>query len=69
MGESVPGRTTATVGRIEHLGDQTRMHMTIDGTDLISLADPHIRLQSGEQILVGASSALFFDSAGERIRT
>jgi len=68
VGGAAPHAATARVGRIEHLGDQTRMHLALDGCDLVTLTDPHTRTQLGEELLVGPIAPLFFDAAGQRLR-
>jgi multiple sugar transport system ATP-binding protein len=60
-------RKKARVRRIEHLGDQTRMHLSINGASLVTLVESHTRIQAGEEIWITPSSTLFFDAAGERI--
>ncbi|MEM9757397.1 MAG: ABC transporter ATP-binding protein, partial [Pseudomonadota bacterium] len=35
------GGREASVVRVEHLGDQTRLHLTFEGHDIITLADVH----------------------------
>jgi multiple sugar transport system ATP-binding protein len=64
-----PDSVDATIGRIEHLGDQTRAHLQLNGSNLITLVEPHTRLQPGESLPVAPRDPLFFDSQGERIRT
>jgi len=58
----------ARVGRIEHLGDQTRMHLSVAGTPLVTLTDPHTLIQPGEEVAVAPLAPLFFDAGGNRIR-
>lgn len=57
----------ATVVRVEHLGDQTRLHLKLAGEDLITLADPHTGLAPGETIRVTAQNPIFFDADGNRV--
>jgi multiple sugar transport system ATP-binding protein len=68
VGSDAPHAVPAKVGRIEHLGDQIRMHLTVGETPLVTLADPHAAVREGETLPVGASDPLFFDAAGDRIR-
>lgn len=63
LGEGQP----ATIRRIEHLGDQTRLHLSMGPHDLITLTDPHTRLAAGQQILVRPENPLWFDAAGARV--
>ena len=57
----------AKVNRVEHLGDQTRLHLMLDGHDIITLADASTDLESGDTIAIQPNRALYFDAAGARI--
>ncbi|WP_422021896.1 ABC transporter ATP-binding protein [Roseibium sp.] len=57
----------STVKRMEHLGDQVRLHLTLDGHDLVTLTDPHADLQPGDTIAIQPRNPLFFDASGARI--
>jgi multiple sugar transport system ATP-binding protein len=57
----------AKVGRIEHLGDQTRLHLDLDGHRIITLTDAHSNLSPGDTIAVKPVNPLYFDSAGLRL--
>ncbi len=57
----------ATVVRVEHLGDQTRLHLKLNDHDVITLTDPHSSLAPGETIRIAAQNPLFFDAEGVRI--
>ena len=59
---------TATVRRVEHLGDQTRLHLTCDSHDLITLTDVHTPLTQGATITIHPENPLWFDANGTRIR-
>ncbi len=58
---------TAKVSRVERLGDQTRLHLKLDGNDIITLTDAHTRLESGNTIAIQPRNALYFDADGARI--
>jgi multiple sugar transport system ATP-binding protein len=58
----------ATVRRLEHLGDQTRLHLTLAGHDIVTLTDAHARLAPGDPLPVRPENPLWFDAAGARIR-
>ena len=58
---------TAKVVRVEHLGDQTRLHLDLDGHGIITLADPHTTMQSGDNISIAPRDPLYFDASGARI--
>ena len=57
----------ASVARVEHLGDQTRLHLDVDGHSLVTLADVHTELKTGDQVAVEPYKALYFDAAGMRL--
>ena len=57
----------AKVVRVEHLGDQTRLHLSLDGHALITLTDPHTPLASGDTIAVRPDNPLYFAADGARI--
>jgi len=58
---------TAIVKRIEPLGDQTRLHLTVAEQVLITLVDPHTQLAAGDSVSVSLRNPLFFDAQGKRI--
>ena len=57
----------ALVKRVEHLGDQTRLHLTFKRHDLITVTDTHTPLRGGETIRIQPSRPLYFDAAGMRL--
>ena len=67
IGKSGRHRAKAKVRRIEHLGDQTRMHLQVNGSSIVTLTDSHSQIQFGEELWVAPSEPLFFDAAGARI--
>ncbi len=56
------------VTRVERLGDQTRVHLTLGGHELVTLADPHTDLAPGAVLPVRPEGALWFDAGGRRMR-
>jgi multiple sugar transport system ATP-binding protein len=61
----------AAVGRvtwIEHLGDQSRVHVAVAGTDLVTLHDPDDGLLVGDAVDVQMVAPLLFAADGERVR-
>jgi multiple sugar transport system ATP-binding protein len=61
------GRANAEVVRVEHLGDQTHLHLTLGGQAMTTLVDPHAPLRRGDRVEVVARRPLYFDSAGRRV--
>lgn len=60
------GRSTR-VTRVEHLGDQTRLHLDLDGHALVTLTDAHSALTPGDTVAVSPERPLWFDGAGARV--
>ncbi len=58
----------AKVRRVEHLGDQSRLHLTVGTHDLVTLTDVHTRHVPGDSLLVRPENPLWFDASGTRIR-
>lgn len=58
---------TSKVMRVEHLGDQTRLHLDLDGHGIVTLADPHTSLKTGDMIAIAPRRPLYFDASGARI--
>lgn len=57
----------AKVVRVEHLGDQTRLHLSLNDHTLTTLAAPHTPLVSGDTLSIEPVNALYFDATGARI--
>lgn len=58
---------SGTVTRIEHLGDQTRLHLRVNGHDIVTLTEPHTGLKAGDPIAIAPKNPLWFDASGARI--
>lgn len=56
------------VNRVEHLGDQDYLHVTINGEELVTLSNPDDNLSAGNQILLELLDPLYFDKDGNRVR-
>ncbi len=63
QGEGQP----ATVRRVEHLGDQTRLHLSLGPHALITLSDAHTPLRPGDSLAIQPKNPLWFDASGNRI--
>ncbi len=57
----------ASVIRVEHLGDQTRLHLRFNGHDIVTLADAHTPLRAGEMVRIRPDDPLYFDADGNRV--
>ncbi len=55
------------VTRVEHLGDQTRLHLSFREHDLITVTDAHTPLRLGDIVLIRPDKPFYFDNAGRRI--
>jgi len=55
------------VVRVEHLGDQTRLHLTLEGHDIVTLADVHTALEPGDTVPIEPRNPLYFDATGARV--
>jgi len=58
-------RTTVT--RIEHLGDQSHLHLDVGGQPVVTLSDPEANLGAGDVVSLSLNNALYFDADGGRI--
>ena len=55
------------VTRIEHLGDQTRLHLKFKEHDLITITDAHTHLHRGDTLKIQPNKPFFFDEKEQRI--
>tara|TARA_R100001143_G_scaffold62663_1_gene66536 strand:+ start:24102 stop:25097 length:996 start_codon:yes stop_codon:yes gene_type:complete len=56
------------VTRVEHLGDQTRLHLTLKGHNLITVTDAHTALTNDSILKIQPQDPLYFDANGIRVR-
>ena len=57
----------AKVVRVEHLGDQMRLHLELEGQAVTPLADPHQDYEAGDTVKIRPRDPLYFDTNGQRI--
>ncbi|MBW8299199.1 MAG: ABC transporter ATP-binding protein [Hydrogenophaga sp.] len=55
------------VTRVEHLGDQTRLHLSFRKHDLVTVTDAHTGLRSGDIVKIQPDKPLYFDAGGLRL--
>jgi multiple sugar transport system ATP-binding protein len=55
------------VKRVEHLGDQTRLHLVFNHHDITTVTDAHTTLRSGDIVKIHPLRPFYFDAAGNRI--
>jgi multiple sugar transport system ATP-binding protein len=55
------------VTRVEHLGDQTRLHLMLGECPIITVTDAHTALKGGDIIKIQPHLPLYFDAAGMRL--
>ncbi|MEM9733387.1 MAG: ABC transporter ATP-binding protein [Pseudomonadota bacterium] len=58
----------AEVQRVEHLGDQIRLHLTFQGHEVTTIADPATRYENGAHIKIAPNNPIYFDADGNRVR-
>lgn len=59
---------SSTVTRVEHLGDQTRLHVDVSGHRLVTLADANTTASVGDTVKLEPVNPLYFDASGQRVR-
>lgn len=57
----------STVIRVEHLGDQTRLHLKFKDHDIITVTDAHTELQAGDIVKIKPKAPFYFGADGHRI--
>ncbi|MAC78507.1 MAG: ABC transporter ATP-binding protein [Rhodobacteraceae bacterium] len=57
----------STVQRVEHLGDQTRLHLRFRDHDIVTVTDAHTALKSGDILRIRPRTPYFFDATGARV--
>ena len=55
------------VKRVEHLGDQTRLHLSFKNHNLITVTDAHTKLAQGDIVKIRPEKPFYFDAAGLRV--
>jgi multiple sugar transport system ATP-binding protein len=55
------------VRRVEHLGDQTRLHLVFKDHNLITVTNAHTELKSGDTVKICPKNPFYFDANGARI--
>ena len=55
------------VKRVEHLGDQTRLHLSFKSHDLVTVTDAHTKLTAGNIVKIRPKNPFYFDADGARV--
>tara|TARA_R110002074_G_scaffold127564_10_gene266873 strand:- start:1963 stop:2958 length:996 start_codon:yes stop_codon:yes gene_type:complete len=55
------------VQRVEHLGDQTRLHLIFKDHTLITVTDAHTTLKGGDIVKIRPEKPYYFDADGARV--
>jgi len=63
QGSGIEGRVT----RVEHLGDHTRLLISLAGSNLIAVMDPHNPVNQSDTLLISPKNPIYFDAKGIRI--
>ena len=66
--KAMNGKAQGRVTWIEHLGDQSHLHVAVADTDVVTLGDPDTGLVVGDAVELEMLAPLFFDSRGDRVR-
>ena len=64
VGEGTP----ATVRRVERLGDQTRLHLSLGPHEIVTLADARAPVEPGASVAIRPENPLWFDHTGQRLQ-
>jgi multiple sugar transport system ATP-binding protein len=57
----------ALVMRVEHLGDQTRLHLSLKNQPLVTVTEAHTPLKSGDIVKIRPRAPFYFDGSGARV--
>ena len=57
----------ARVVRVEHLGDQTRLHLRLGAHDIVTLAEGQEPVATGDVVRIRPETPLWFDATGARV--
>ena len=63
LGDGVEAR----VMRLEHLGDQTRLHLTLKGHSIVTLTEPMHNFANISMVKISPQNPLYFDESGRRV--
>jgi len=55
------------VQRVEHLGDQTRLHLMFRSHQIVTVTDAHTTLKSGDIVRIRPNKPFYFDADGARV--
>ncbi|MCB1335454.1 MAG: ABC transporter ATP-binding protein [Roseivivax sp.] len=55
------------VDRVEHLGDQTRLHLSFREHNIVTVTDAHTPLKTGDILRIRPEKPYYFDAAGARV--
>jgi multiple sugar transport system ATP-binding protein len=55
------------VTRVEHLGDQTRLHLMYRDHGIVTVTDPHTSFNPGDIVKIRPEKPFYFDAAGARV--
>ena len=55
------------VQRVEHLGDQTRLHLTFKSHDIVTVTDAHTKLRTGDIVKIRPDKPFYFGANGARV--
>lgn len=67
IGDDADSAPTSRVTSVEHLGDQTRLYLDLNGHELVILVPAFTALRSGDSLPIQPKNPLFFRVDGTRI--
>jgi multiple sugar transport system ATP-binding protein len=67
ISKNLNGSARGRVAWIEHLGDRNHLHVKIDDTEVVTLADPDAGLHVGDAVAIEVVRPLYFDAGGNRV--
>ncbi len=62
------GDAVGTVSRVEHLGDQKHLFLSVKDQQIVTLAGPENSLQAGDAVSIELTDPLLFDDRDQRLR-
>jgi multiple sugar transport system ATP-binding protein len=67
LAKTTNGGARGRITWIEHLGDRNHLHLSLDHSEIVTLADPDDGLAVGDEVAIELVNPLYFDGNGNRI--
>jgi multiple sugar transport system ATP-binding protein len=62
------GDAVGTVSRVDHLGDQKHLFLSVEDQQIVTLVGPENSLEAGDAVSIELTNPLFFDDRDQRLR-